>query len=178
MLEVALTNKIQPCLLDKLIDLNPDKKVESASERVFGDRHYRRVVLCDLNILLSTPRPRFEGGLEEFDEVDSSGNRINHIESSVLNFGVPPLCGAVSSSLDPDEVARAFRDALEHFEPRLAQGTITVEAIVDRWKDAGNELIFEINADLCANPAPEELRLRTSLDLETGAAILSEMKPL
>jgi type VI secretion system protein ImpF len=162
-----VTEKLQPCLLDRLTDQHPDKQMEGTQDRVVSFRRYREAVFRDLHMLLTSPRPEFEEGvLEEFDQ----------IATSVVNYGVHNLCGRVSTSLDLHDLARDLRTAISAFEPRINAASLSVEAIIDHWKNTGHELIFEVRGDLWANPAPQELIIRTKLDLETGDFALSEEK--
>ncbi|MDB5919349.1 MAG: tssE, partial [Massilia sp.] len=76
------------------------------------------------------------------------------------------------SNLDIGTLERGIRQAIWDFEPRLISGTVSVRALS---ASAGqNKVDFEIEADLWAQPYPERLYLKTELDLERGAVVLSE----
>jgi type VI secretion system protein ImpF len=167
MAELTSSEKLQPCLLDRLTDLAPDRDLESAAERVVSLRRYREGVMRDLGTLLATAKPSLGDNLAEFPEV----------EKSVLNYGTRDLCGSVSGSLRSYDLARELRRTLECFEPRLNPASLVVEPVVDPWKAVGHQIGFEIRADLWANPQPEELQIRTTLDLETGEYVFQGQKP-
>src|SRR5688572_24739000 len=54
MSDVLPTEKLQPCLLDRLTDRNPGATQESRTERVMKPTEYRASVLRDLSWLLNT----------------------------------------------------------------------------------------------------------------------------
>ncbi len=90
MAELTPSERLQPCLLDRLTDDEPGKTVESREKRVFTTRQMRRAVLRDLSWLLNTAR--------KLDpETDSEAPEV---ATSVLNYGVPDLCGVTSSGID------------------------------------------------------------------------------
>jgi type VI secretion system protein ImpF len=165
--ELISSEKLQPCLLDRLTDLAPERDLESAADRVVSLRRYREGVLRDVGTLLRTPKPTLCDNLAEFPEV----------EKSVLNYGMRDLCGSVSATHRSYDLARELRRTLECYEPRLDPASLTVETVVDPWKTVGHEIGFEIKADLWANPQPEELQIRTTLDLETGEYSFKGQKP-
>ena len=72
-----------------------------------------------------------------------------------------------------DALERAIRQAIWDFEPRLIRASVSVKALPDLAGD-GNRLMFAIEADMWAQPYPERLYLKTELDLERGAVLLTE----
>ena len=54
-----------------------------------------------------------------------------------------------------------FRSHL--FEPRILRNSLSVKAIMER-----NAVDFEIQGEIWANPIPEQLFIKTKIDLETG----------
>lgn len=162
-----LNSKLQPCLLDRLTDNEPRNQRESIEDRTFSFDRYRRSVIRDLQMLMNTPRPEFDEDVLE---------DCSQLASSVLNYGVQNLCGRVSNGLDLNELSRNLRKAISIYEPRINASSLRVEAVIDPWKQTGNELTFKVSGDLWANPLPRELIVLTSLDLETGNITLSEPK--
>jgi type VI secretion system protein ImpF len=76
-------------------------------------------------------------------------------------------------SLNIAQLERGIRQAIWDFEPRLIRNSVSVKA---RMSDSEKiTLTFDIEADLWAQPYPERLYLKTELDLERGAVLLSEM---
>src|SRR5260370_34815937 len=105
----AFTEKIQPCLLDRLTDENPESQKESRNERVISVKRYREGVLRDLIWLLNAKAHSAEDGLEDFPEA----------AHSVLNFGTRDLCGLISSSMDLRPLERDVAQSRGRPEPRI-----------------------------------------------------------
>ena len=63
---------------------------------------------------------------------------------------------------------KAVADAIYTYEPRLIPGTVTVKSVRGAEQMSLNALMFEIEADLWAQPVPLHLYLQTEVDLETG----------
>jgi len=149
--------RIQPCLLDRLTDENPEAVKESRSERVISVKRYREGVLRDLIWLLNAKAHTDQDGLDEFPEA----------ARSVLNFGTRDLCGLISSSLDLGTLEQEISEALRRLEPRINPGSLAVTAVSGSQKFA-NGIAIEIRGDLWAYPVPEQLFIRTEIDLDTG----------
>ena len=162
MVELALSEKLQPCLLDRLTDDEPDKELESRSQRVMSIQKYRRAVVRDLTWLLNTHANAEKSGYSEYDE----------IPSSVLNFGVQNVAGKTSSSLSADDLQYQMREALRRFEPRIIPNTVSIVSNMNPGAMSTRSLRFEIRGDLWAEPIPESLFIKTELDLETGKSNL------
>ena len=149
--------RIQPCLLDRLTDENPEAAKESRNERVISVKRYREGVLRDLIWLLNAKAHTDRDGLDEFPEA----------ARSVLNFGTRDLCGLISSSLDLGTLEQEIAEAMRRLEPRINPGSLTVTAVSGSQKFA-NGIAVEIRGDLWAYPVPEQLYIRTEIDLDTG----------
>jgi type VI secretion system protein ImpF len=149
--------RIQPCLLDRLTDENPEAVKESRNERVISVKRYREGVLRDLIWLLNAKAHTDQDGLDEFPEA----------ARSVLNFGTRDLCGLISSSLDLSALEQEIAEAMRRLEPRINPGSLAVTAVSGSQKFA-NGIAVEIRGDLWAYPVPEQLYIRTEIDLDTG----------
>ncbi len=158
MAEYATMEKIQPCLLDRLTDNNPDRKEESSYERVVSVSRYREGVLRDLRWLLSASRHADDEDLNEFDQV----------RTSTLNYGIQSLCGRLSESAEGGVLERDIARAIEAYEPRISPDSVFVELKKEIGTKAKNEMVIEIRGDLWARPMPEEFMIKTKVDLETG----------
>ena len=166
MAELAPRERLQPSLLDRLTDDEPRNDSESRERRVLSLRTLRQGVLRDLTWLLNTTN------LMSLSSIDT-GN-LPHLANSVINFGVPDISGQAMMSLNLSKLERGIRQAIWDFEPRLIRSTVKVKALTDDGTTAHNKLIFEIEADLWAQPYPERLYLKTELDLERGFVMLAE----
>ncbi|MBZ0171480.1 MAG: type VI secretion system baseplate subunit TssE [Phycisphaerales bacterium] len=164
MAELTPTERLQPCLLDRLTDDEPDKSAESREKRVFSTRQMRSAVLRDLNWLLNTAQKM--GPQEEAETPE--------VCTSVINFGVPDLCGVTSGGIDIVALERTITRAIRAYEPRIRPGTLRVTARVREAEMSGNALTFEVRGDLWAQPIPEPMFIRTEIDLETGQYVMEE----
>jgi type VI secretion system protein ImpF len=158
----AVAEKIQPCLFDRLTDEEPDARQDSRASRVISVQRYREGVLRDLRWLLNASAHLAEEDSLQFGEV----------RRSVLNYGVSDLCGQMASSLEIAAVEQELFEAIKFFEPRIIPGTLSVRAVGDFEKIGPNCLGFEIRGELWASPMPEQLYIRTQIDLDTGECLL------
>lgn len=159
-------DRLQPALLDRLVDEDPTNPVEALENRAIGKTQLRQCVLRDLAWLLNTQAalPR-----------DPDARESQPAENSVLNFGIPPLAGASLSGIDLADLENALRQAILDFEPRILPDSLTVRGIPpEEAIDRHNVLSFEIGGRLWAQPYPLELLLKTDLDLETGSVVLRD----
>lgn len=162
-----LTSKalLQPSLLDRLTDTEPERRSESRSQRVLSPQQLRASVQRDLSWLLNAIRLSAVESLEPYPEV----------ERSVLNYGFPDLAGRTASSVDGAALERTLRRVIWEFEPRLIRSSVRV-TLTKNPEDLGhNSLCFGIEADLWSDPLPVRLYLRTHIDLEDGKVRVSEI---
>ena len=157
--------RLQPALLDRLTDVEPQKTTESRENRVISQRLLRKAVLRDLGWLLNTTNL--------FSVIDLLP--LPHIRQSVINYGIPDLSGLSMTSLDTSQIERGIRQAIWDFEPRLIRTSVVVKAMKNNR--SSNKLIFEIEADLWAQPYPEHLYFKTELDFENATVSLTENTP-
>ena len=165
MTELAPRERLQPSLLDRLSDNEPDNAVESRERRVLSLRTLRNGVLRDLGWLLNATNLMSLSAL-------NTGS-FPHVANSVLNYGVPDISGISLGSVNVNKLERGIRQAIWDFEPRLIRSTVKVRALAEGQVNH-NKLIFEIEADLWAQPYPERLYLKTELDLDLAVVVLTE----
>lgn len=158
MAELTLEERLQPSLLDRLMDDAPERQQESRDERVLSLSRFRDGVIRDLTWLLNTVYLQAFQALQQYP----------YVMQSVLNYGTPELSGITSTSIDPQHLEQAIKMAICHFEPRIIAQSLKVKVNVNQHKMNHNTVIFEIEGTLWAIPLPLELFLRTELDLETG----------
>lgn len=161
MADVGINERLQPSLLDRLTDLNPEKASETREERVIDTRRLREILQRDLSWLLNS------GNAECY--LDASV--FPHAAASVLNFGMREVSGEFSSAERAQLIREAVAEAIRRFEPRISAGTLDVEL---RSEDSERETIvsFDIRADMWAQPMPMELFLRSQVDITTGELTL------
>jgi type VI secretion system protein ImpF len=158
------SERLQPCLLDRLTDQDPDQRKEGREQRVVSMRKYREAVLRDLGWLLNT------GNLANLEELDG----FKEVQSSVVNYGMPDLCGLTASGLDPIEIEESLVEAIRTFEPRILPHTLEVRSVPVGESGGANSVSFEIQGQLWAQPTHEALFIRTEVDLETGQFAIKE----
>jgi type VI secretion system protein ImpF len=165
---IAPQDRLQPALLDRLTDDEPDKKLEPREQRVLSRSRFKQAVLRDLAWMFNATR--LETGADFAD--------APYARRSVVNFGLPAFSGLASSSLDVTEFARAIRQSILDFEPRILPGTLRVNALVDPDQlDRHNVIGVEIHGQLWSQPVPLELLVRTEIDLETGNVEIADLLP-
>jgi len=166
MADLTPQERLQPALLDRLTDTEPDKKLEGREQRVMSRSRLWQAALRDLAWLFNTTR------LEA--EVDFS--KAGYARRSVLNYGLPALSGRSAMSLEVNELERAIRQSILDFEPRILPSSLKVRAIVRADQlDHYNVIGVEIHGQLWAQPVPLELLVRTEIDLETGKVEIAEL---
>jgi type VI secretion system protein ImpF len=158
MAELMPKERLQPSLLDRLTDDEPDRATESRDSRVLSPARLRECVRRDLAWLFNTTHLAALQSLDEFPLV----------AHAVLNYGIPDLAGRTASGLGTTELERMIRQAILDFEPRLDRNSVSVRLVLDRDGVSHNALSFDVEAELWAQPLPLHLFLRTAVDLEAG----------
>jgi type VI secretion system protein ImpF len=164
MAELTSKERLQPSLLDRLTDDEPDRLQESREKRVLSMSRLRECVLRDLAWLFNATR------IADREEIE----RYPFAAHSVINFGLPPLSGATAHSLDLAVLERSLRQAIIDFEPRIYRNSLRVLAALTEERMSHNALTFEIEGDLWAQPLPLQLYLKTEIDLESGQVSVEE----
>jgi type VI secretion system protein ImpF len=158
--------RLQPALLDRLTDDEPDKQVEPRENRVLSKRKLRESVLRDLGWLFNSTR---------FESRDALA-QVPFVRTSVVNYGLPAMSGAVASSLDITDLARAIREAILTYEPRIIASTLAIETLLEGGNlDHHNVIGVKIHGQLWAQPVPLEFLVRTDFDLETGSVRITDL---
>ena len=160
MAELTQKERLQPSLLDRLTDHEPEQRQESREKRILSPSKLRESVRRDLTWLFNTPNLAATINLANYP----------HVASSVLNYGLPSLSGRTTASVDLPETERLLRQAIWAFEPRLNKNSIKVRLVADPLLMSHNALSFSIEAELWAQPIPLRLFLKTEIDLENGSA--------
>jgi type VI secretion system protein ImpF len=159
-------DRLQPALLDRLTDDEPDKKQEPREARVLSKSRMRQSVLRDLAWLFNATR------LEATTDLTTAPQ----VRRSVLNFGLPALSGRTASSMDVTDLARAVREAILIFEPRILPATLQIKTVLEAGAlDHHNVIGVEIHGELWAQPVPLEFLVRTEFDLETGKVLIADL---
>lgn len=160
--------RLQPALLDRLTDHEPDKKQEPRENRVLNKTRMREAVLRDLVWLFNSTKLESGNGMD----------RLPYARRSVINFGLPALSGQTASTLEIQDLERDIKQAILDFEPRILPDTLEVKALTETSElDSHNVIGVRIKGQLWAQPVPLELLIRTEIDLETGKVQIADLAP-
>jgi type VI secretion system protein ImpF len=142
-------------VLERLIDRDPQSASEAPPTRAQSVRQLRASVRRDLEWLLNTRRTP-----------DAAGDELPEVAKSLHNYGLPDL-NALNweSSRDRTRLARAVRDALHVFEPRLRNIQVLP---MDPSSGSPHVMRFQIEALLEMDPTPEHISFDTTLQLSSG----------
>ncbi|MBY4595603.1 type VI secretion system baseplate subunit TssE [Ottowia caeni] len=167
MRETALAQeRLQPSLLDRLIDDAPDEKKEGDDKRTLTKQALRQAVLRDLSWLFNATGL----GLAYDDGPYPQAAR------SVLNYGLPMLSGQFTSSIQRVSMEQQLKQAIIQFEPRILPDTLEVELVMESYiLDSHNRVGLQIRGMLWAQPVPLEFLMRSRIDLEEGRVEMEDV---
>ena len=160
----SLKERLQPSLLDRLTDLQPDNSKESTSQQSMSQRNFKEAVIRDLGWLLNSTALDVCVDLEAYPRV----------KRSVLNFGLPDLSGRSSSNIDVKSLETSLRRTIRNYEPRIIRNTLRVKVHSENAEMSHNSLVFEIEGAIFGQPAPFQVVLKSELDLECGEFKIKE----
>ena len=175
MAELNSRDRLQPSLLDRLLDDAPRQRTESIDERILTRQELRAAVLRDLSWLFNATRPEPEPTSVRTQELQKWAG-MRHARDSVLNFGMPAYSGVTLSSLDGATIERSVAQAIRVFEPRINADSLSVDVKLERQDSRQNTLQIVIRGQLWSQPVPLELLLAADLDVETGHTRVRELK--
>lgn len=148
--------RVVQSVIDRLIDEEPRNSRDLLPTRADTVRALRGAVQRDLDELLNT-RNSFADLPPAFAKV----------RASVIAYGLPDFSTVgTRSDLDHNRLCQAIRKAIETFEPRLTDVSVTVVGTRDRpdrpWapKDA---VRIRIDARLAMDPSPESVAFDVTL---------------
>src|SRR5579863_4256058 len=142
-------------VLDRLIDMEPDNRLENPLSRAQSVRLLKNSVRRDLEWLLNTRRI-----------ADLPDEGLKEVSKSTYAYGLPDLSAiSVGSSGDRNRLVRQMVAAVNLFEPRLAN----VRVILVETPDAGKKDVrMRIEAMLRMDPVPEPISFDTVIELKSG----------
>lgn len=156
-----VTKNIQPSLLDRLIDLDPESRVEAAVSRAESLRQFRLAVKRDLEWLLNTTAMPIE--------IPEPCENLRH---TLLFYGLPDISSiTLHDPGDEQKLLRALEEAIETFEPRLANPRVTA---LEAYRATKQAITFHVEAVLLVDPAPERISFDTVLEISKGAYSVKE----
>ena len=164
MADLSSQDRLQPALLDRLTDDEPESRSESRDKRVLSARRLREALLRDLNWLLNT------SPLSQTEDLSA----VPFARASVLDYGMTDLTGVTLSSVDETEIERRIKQAILEFEPRILRRSLRVRATSAEDASHRNAVAFDIEGELWGQPSPTRLYLRCELDLEDGSILVQD----
>lgn len=168
MAETTPQEHLQPSLLDRLIDDEPDQRQEGDARRALTRAALREAVLRDLGWLLNTSNH----GIANDDPLHPQAAR------SVINYGLPMLSGQFTSSIQRVSMEQALKQAIVQFEPRILSHTLEVELVMEGPAlESHNCVGLQIRGMLWAQPLPLEFLMRSRIDLEEGRFEVRQNSP-
>ncbi|MCE2899876.1 MAG: type VI secretion system baseplate subunit TssE [Gemmatimonas sp.] len=155
MARTELDRTVQPSLLDRLTDEDPQQPADAPVSREESVRQFRRTVQRDVELLLNTRR-----GILPLDA------RHPQLRRSVHEFGLPDTTGlAMATMAARQRLTDDIRDTLDRFEPRL---TNIVVRLTDSDQVRTPQVRFSIQATLRMDPTPEQVVFDTVLEMASG----------
>jgi type VI secretion system protein ImpF len=153
---------LQPSLLDRLTDYEPEDKQESRANRVLSMSKLKECVRRDLVWLLNSSNLN---SVIKFDEYPDAAK-------SVVNYGMPDLAGHTASDIDVISLEKRIKEVIQTYEPRILADTLKIDVSVEDSLMNHNTMTMEIAGEMWAIPIPIHLLIKTQVDLETGSVSL------
>ena len=156
----SLGETITVSVLDRLIDLEPENRVENPLSRSQSVRLLKSAVRRDLEWLLNTRRI-----------VDPPDEGLKEINKSLYVYGLPDLSAlTMAASGDRNRLVRQIMATINLFEPRLANVRVVMVETPDAAK---KDVRMRIEAMLRMDPVPEPVSFDTLIELKSGNCHLS-----
>lgn len=177
---MAVGQRLNPTLFDKLVGglevegLIEDGRATTESSREtmrnyviprierFNEEALRATVRREIAWLLNTTNLAAIVDLEPYP----------HVQTSVLNFGVPDLAGKSMSRRVVLQRAREIRTAIRAFEPRMEDSSLVVEPVADRERE--NATTYVIHGDVRSAVQALPVKFRTDIEADTAAVTVRE----
>jgi type VI secretion system protein ImpF len=146
---------VLPSLIDRLIEDKTPTSGDATIARLQDTRQLRAAVRRDLEWLLNTRCT-----------APSPGEEMQDVQSSVYCFGLPDFSSLTANSgQDRARMIAAMQRAIEQFEPRLGDVSVTP---VEDGDSQRRVMRFLVTGLLLTEPAPEQVSFDTVLELGRG----------
>lgn len=143
-------------VLDRLFDTNPEERLDPAITRSESLRRMKTALRRDMEWLLNTRRCPI---------MDELVGDAGELKRSLLNYGLPDISSmSVQSGKDHNRILRQMEEAVQYFEPRLRNVRVSLQPV----NKTSRMLRFSIEALLMIDPAPEQVRFDTVVELTSG----------
>lgn len=175
---MAGPTRVNPTLFDKLVGgIEVEGLIEQGGGAVsrtsmqsytvpridrFNEAALRTTVRRELGWLLNTTN---FGSLVDLEAYP-------HVQTSVLNYGVPDLAGKANSRRVVVQRARDIRSAIRAFEPRIDEQTLMVEPLDDRERE--NAVTYVIHGDVRSAVNALPVKFRTDVEADSAAVTVRD----
>ena len=141
-------------VFDRVIDQEPERKLEPPLTRAQSLRELKTALRRDLEWLLNTRRT-----------IEEAPASLKELEHSLYNYGLPDVSSLyLRSSNDQESLLKSIRAAINSFEPRL----LNVKVMLEPAADDTRVIRFAIEGLLRMDPAPEPVFFDTVLEPTSG----------
>jgi type VI secretion system protein ImpF len=147
-------------VLDRLIDAEPENRMENPLSRAQSVRLLKSSVRRDLEWLLNTRRI-----------ADPPDEGLKEVNRSTYVYGLPDLSSvSVGNAGDRNRMVRQIVATINLFEPRLANVRLV---LIETPDSAKKDVRLRIEAMLRMDPVPEPVSFDTVIELKSGNCHLS-----
>jgi type VI secretion system protein ImpF len=162
MAQLLVQDRLQPSLLDRLIDDSPADRQETDDKKVLTKQGLRQAVLRDLSWLFNA-----SGHAPSLDP-----KKTPHAFRSVINYGLPDLSGQYASTVQTRDLEQSIKESILLFEPRILPNTLEITTEMETGSmNAHNAISLVVRGMLWAQPVPLEFLMRSRIDLEEGRIV-------
>jgi type VI secretion system protein ImpF len=141
-------------VLDRLVDQEPERKLEPPLTRAQSLRELKAALRRDLEWLLNTRRT-----------IEESPASLKELAHSLYTYGLPDISSLyLRSPNDQQTLLEAIKTAIDFFEPRVLNVKVTLEPAADDTRI----IHFGIEGLLRMDPAPEHVFFDTVLEPMSG----------
>lgn len=142
-------------VLDRLIDLEPENRMENSLSRSQSVRLLKSAVRRDLEWLLNSRRI-----------CDPPDEGLKELNRSAYTYGLPDLSAlTMLASGDRNRLVRQVLATINQFEPRLANVRLVMIETADSGK---KDVRLRVEAMLRMDPVPEPITFDTVIELKSG----------
>ena len=142
-------------VLDRLIDLEPNNRMENALSRSQSVRLLKNAVRRDLEWLLNSRRI-----------CDPPDEGLKELNRSTYTYGLPDLSTlTMAATGDRNKLVRQILATINMFEPRLANVRLV---LVETPDSAKKDVRLRVEAMLRMDPVPEPITFDTVIELKSG----------
>lgn len=150
-----LERTVQPSIVDRLLDAEPQRAVDPPMRRDESVRAFRAAVQRDVEWLLNTRRTMYP-----------APDWCPETRHSVYDYGLVDTTGfAVGTFTGRKLLLGSIQSTIQRFEPRLANPVVR---FVEGDGGSAPQVRFVVEATLLMDPSPEQVIFDAVLDVARG----------